>query len=231
MTVIALHGCKQAPGVTTLALALTAALHGDGGAVLVEADPQGGDLSATLGRPPTPGWVSLAAAGRHGAAVDLDAHLQPLPAGGLALLAPTEATQAEAAFRSMSERVVELAAGVSRHVVIDAGRSVAPTAADAAVLVCHPTVAGVEQARVRIDLLDTASAPVVVTISAGGPYRSDEVSAALAKPVLGPVPRDVRAVGALAGVRRSVHRTPLARFAASMVEDLLALSGSRELSW
>jgi MinD-like ATPase involved in chromosome partitioning or flagellar assembly len=232
MTVIAVHGCKQAPGVTTLTLALTAVLDGDGGAVLVEADAHGGDLSAVLGRPPTPGWVSLAAAGRHRGAVDLAVHLQALPAGGRALLAPAEPTQTEAALRSMSERVVDLAAGVGRHVVIDLGRSTEPiAAADAAILVCHPTVAGVEQARVRIDLLDTANAAVVVAISASGPYRPDEVSAVLGRPVLGPVPSDGRGVSALAGVRRNVHRTPLVRFAASMVEDLRSLAGSRELTW
>ena len=232
MTVIALHGCKQAPGVTTLTLALGAALDADGGAVVIEADPHGGDLSALLGRPPTPGWVSLAAAGRHGGAVDFDAHLQALPAGGRALLAPAEPTQTEAALRSMSERVIDLAASAGRHVVIDRGRSLEPIAgADVVILVCHATVAGVEQARVRLDLLDTARATVLVVISATGPYRTEEVSAALGQAVLGPIPRDERGVNALVGLRRNAHRSQLVRFATSMVDELRALAARRELTW
>ena len=232
MTVIALHGCKQAPGVTTLTLALGTALDPDGGAVVIEADPHGGDLSALLGRPPTLGWVSLAAAGRHGGSIDFDAHLQALPAGGRALFAPAEPTQTDAALRSMSDRVVDLAARAGRHVVVDRGRSLEPIAeADAVILVCHPTVAGVEQARVRVDLLDTGSAMVVVAISAAGPYRFEEVSAVLGRPVLGPIPRDERGVNALVGLRRHARRSPLVRFAASVVDELRTHDGIQELMW
>lgn len=229
MTVIGLHGCKQAPGVTTLALALVAALDVDGGAVLIEADADGGDLSAVLGRPPTPGWMSLAAAGRHGGAVDIEPHLQSLPAGGRALLAPADPAQTDAALRSMGDRIVELATAAGRHVVIDCGRGVsAVSGADVSILVCHPTVAGVEQARVRMDLLCAAESNVVIAISAGGPYRPEEVSEALGRTVLGPIPRDDRGVGGLAGVRRGVQRSPMVRFAASLTDEF---STSRELTW
>jgi MinD-like ATPase involved in chromosome partitioning or flagellar assembly len=232
MTVIGLHGCKQAPGVTTLALALVAALEVDGGAVLIEADYEGGDLSAVLGRPPTPGWMSLAAAGRHGGVVDLEPHLQSLPAGGRALVAPADPAQTNTALRTMGDRVVELAAGAARHVVVDLGRGVsAVSTADASILVCHPTVAGIEQARVRMDLLGAADANVVVAISAGGPYRPSEVSEALGRTVLGPIPRDDRGVGGLVGVRRGAQRSPLVRFAASVADEVRALSSDRELTW
>ncbi len=232
MTVIGLHGCKQAPGVTTLALALACALDPDGGAVLVEADSQGGDLSALLGRPPTPGWVSLAAAGRHGGPVDLDVHLQPLPGGGSALLAPAEPAQADVAFRAMGDRIVSLAASGARHAVFDMGRGTEPVpGADAVVLVCHPTVAGVEQARVRVEHLDGLTSSIAIVVSASGPYRPDEVSHALGRPVIGPIPRDARGVAGLSGGRRGLQRSPLVRFAATLAEDLRSRFGSRELTW
>jgi MinD-like ATPase involved in chromosome partitioning or flagellar assembly len=232
MTLVGLHGCKQAPGVTTIALALTAALDADGGAVLLEADAHGGDMSSLLGRPSTPGWVSLAAAGRHGGPVDVEPHLQALPGGGRVLLAPSEPTQIAAALNAVSDRVVGSAAAVSAHVVIDHGRSLVPLgAADVSVLVCHPTVAGVEQARVRLDALDAHGARVAIVVSSAGPYRADEVAGALSRPVLGAIPRDERAVSGLAGVRRAVPRAPLVRFAASLADDLRSLDGTREPTW
>lgn len=232
MTVIGMHGCKQAPGVTTLALALACALDTDGGAVVIEADSHGGDLSALLGRPPTPGWISLAAAGRHGGPVDLDAHLQPLPGGGSALLAPSEPAQADVAFRAMGDRIVDVAARSARHVIFDMGRGTEPVGgAEVSVLVCHPTVAGVEQARVRADHLDGLTSSIAIAVSASGPYRPDEVSQALGRPVVGPIPRDARGVAGLSSGRRGVHRSPLVRFAASLTEELRTRFGSRELTW
>lgn len=233
MTSIAIHGCKQAPGATTLALALVAILDADGGAVLVESDPQGGDIAAMTGRAPTPGLLSLAAAGRHGAAVDLSDHLQPLPAGGGALLAPSEPAQVAAGLAAVGPRLEALAADVACHVVVDRGRG-EPNGSDHLVLlVCHPTVAGVEQARVRSEAIARAGSDVVVAVTDAGPYRADEVAAALSIPVVGTIPRDPRAVAALTrgGGAGAARRSPLLRAAATIAAAVEQHVGSREPAW
>lgn len=231
MTVIGVHGCKQAPGVTTLTLALAAALDADGGAIVVEADAAGGDIAALLGRPATPGLVTLAAAGRNGGAVDVDAHLLPLPAGGRVLLAPSEPSRVGASLAAIGPRVVELLGGVAAHVIVDHGRGLEPGRQDVAVIVCHPTVAGVEQARVRADLLDGFGANVAIAISTVGPYRADEVASVLGRPVVAAIPWDARGAAALVGTRRVITRSPLLRAATSLGDELRALDHRREPAW
>jgi hypothetical protein len=233
VTTIGLYGCKQAPGVTTLALALVSVLDEDGGAVLVEADAQGGDLAALIGRPPLPGLLSLAAAGRNGALVDVDSHVQQLPAGGKALLAPSDPLQVAAALTAVGDRVIAMARASFRHVVVDRGRGESQVGDDLAVLVCHATLAGVEQARVRSEALEAVGADVRVVISAVGPYRADEVSAALARPVVLTIPRDPRGASGLSGDGnvRALRRAPILRAAATLAEELLKNAEAKEPSW
>src|SRR5437763_930180 len=54
----------KSAGVSTLALAVAARWPQPGAALLVEADPAGGDLAARFGLRPAPGLTSAAAAGR-----------------------------------------------------------------------------------------------------------------------------------------------------------------------
>src|SRR5262249_61331290 len=85
---IAVASVKGAPGVTTLALGL-AALWPELGAVLVECDPDGGDLAARFGHHPDPGLASLAAAARTGSrAVPLAGHVQRLAGRAPGALGP-----------------------------------------------------------------------------------------------------------------------------------------------
>jgi hypothetical protein len=234
VSVVGLYGCKQAPGVTTLALALASVLDADGGALVLEVDPQGGDIGALLGRPATPGLLTIAAAGRHGGPVDIEQHLQVLPGGGRVLLAPSDGAQVSAALRAVGQRLVTVATSVTNHVVIDHGRGLEPLdAEDLAVLVCHPTVAGVEQARIRSEQLEVAGADVAIVLSAAGPYRADEVAGALERPVLSTIPHDQRgAIGLTgAGGGAGMRRSPLVRAAASMADELRTLDDDREMAW
>jgi hypothetical protein len=229
MSAIAVYGCKQAPGVTTFALALVAVLDAQGGAILVEADPQGGDIAAMSGRPPAPGLMSLAAAGRHGSVVDLVDHVQPLPAGGTALLAPSDPVQVSAALAAIGDELVRRSRGSSTHVVLDRGRGEPLRDAETSILVCHPTVAGVEQARVRRESFALAGIDIILATSSSGPYRPDEIAGALGCPVLGAIPHDPRAASSLVdvGTVRGLRRSPLLRMASSSAEALAGL-GSQE---
>lgn len=79
---VAVASLKGSPGVTTLSLALAACWPPPLPAILLEADPAGGDLAVRMGLPPTPGTVSLAAATRRGGAPELLwQHAQRLPCG------------------------------------------------------------------------------------------------------------------------------------------------------
>ena len=157
MTTIAVIGGKGSPGATTLALALaivaTATRHGD--ALLVEADPAGGDIAARCGIPLDPGLLTLAASGRRGLDQSIvERHAQRLPCGVLALVGPTSdqhATTTLAAIGGALGRTLETA---QAPVVIDAGRwdARSPAAelvafASVALLVLRPTIEGVEHAR------------------------------------------------------------------------------------
>ena len=233
MTTLGLYGCKQAPGATTLALALAASLDEDDGAIVVEADPQGGDIAAMTGRPPTPGLLSLAAAGRNGSPVDMAGHVQMLPAGGAALVAPSDPLQVTAALAAIGDRLLTLASSGAHHVIVDRGRSDPGGAADVALLVCHPTLAGVEQARIRWEALTSLHTQVLLTITDDGPYRPDEVAAALSVPVLACIPRDPRGAAALAGRTsgRGLRRSPLLRTAATLADELRTRADATEPAW
>ena len=65
MALIVMGSVKASPGVTTAALALCVAWPTRRWAVMIEADPAGGDLVARFGLGETPDVLSLAAASRH----------------------------------------------------------------------------------------------------------------------------------------------------------------------
>ena len=126
-TAVALVSATGAPGVTTSALLLTALRPA---AVLVEADPAGGDLRANLtdptGRPLRAdlGVVSLLAAHRTASGPAdraLLAHAQHLPGGLPLLIGPGSPAQADALAPSWAQ----LTAAIGGHaglVLVDAGR-------------------------------------------------------------------------------------------------------------
>lgn len=212
MTTVALFSVKHAPGVTTAAVALAAA-YGDG-AVVVEADPAGGDIAARSRLTLEPGLLTLAAAGRRvGTALDFSPHVQSLPGGGDVVVAPVDPDLATAAITTTAPRVA--AAHGAQFTIIDCGRfSVESPArpvirsADVAVVVIEPTVAGVEHLRARVGGLDRPILGRLAALLVGDrPYGAAEVEHAVGIPVLGSLavdPRSVAAIYAGSGARRSM---------------------------
>src|SRR5438067_13781310 len=85
---VVLGSVKDAPGATTLSVGLVAGWP-QPGAVLLEADPDGGDLAARFGHHPDPGLFSLAAAARSGTGAGLlRRHVQRLRPAVDVVLAP-----------------------------------------------------------------------------------------------------------------------------------------------
>ena len=113
MALIVMGSVKASPGVTTAALALCVAWPTPRWAVMIEADPAGGDLAARFGLAETPGVLSLAAASRHARNAEaLFDHTQRLPVN--VIVGPVGATQTRVA--------VGVLAGAARGGILMGGR-------------------------------------------------------------------------------------------------------------
>jgi hypothetical protein len=202
---VALASAKHSPGVTTAAVALALAAGPRPVSLVVEADPAGGDLGARGAMSLEPGLASLAASARHGTAIDLAAHTQPLPAGPFALLAPTTPALSAGAFDSLGPRLNEALREWDGTVVVDCGRWSANSpgrgliaGADVLLVVLRPTLEGVEHARSRLDEMRAAGVASLGALLVGDrPYQPAEVEAVLGIPVAGVLPYDARGARAL----------------------------------
>ncbi|WP_218577435.1 MinD/ParA family ATP-binding protein [Phytohabitans rumicis] len=194
--------------MTTLAVGL-AALWPRPGAVLVEGDPAGGDLWARFGHHPSPGLAGLAAATVHPAAgQDLRAHLQRLPVGVDAVLAPP-GDGAAASVRMLADRgtgILRRAAG-SSTVVLDLGRLepggpnlALAGAADQVLLLARPELAELNQVGARLPWLLPRLAGRLWLVPAGsGRVPTGQITRALGVSVIGAVPHSRWGAPALAG--------------------------------
>lgn len=233
MTLIAVCSATHSPGVSTVCLALAART----GALLVEADPAGGDLAARWGLALDPGMLTLAAASRRGLTADLvERHCQVSGAGYPVLVSPPSAEQARSALFSLGSPFAACSArrhdASNSHVlgaVADCGRwdPSGPcldlvAEADTTVLVLRPSVEAVAHARSRLaSLAPIARRTVVVTIGEQ-PYAPAEISSALGGVRTIAVADDSNTAGLLAagrGIDRATRRTPLIR----SIEPLLAM--------
>lgn len=234
MTAVAIFSVKGSPGATTTALALTAAItaRGDRAALLVEADAAGGDLAPLLGRPIDPGMASLAAASRHEATrLELERHVQTLPAGGDVLLGSTDPIEMEANLGTLARRLSDLASSGQYETVIDAGRltPASPATAlveraDVALLCLRETVPAIEAVAARRGWIGGLVGDRLGLVLLGDAhYAEAEIAAATGLPVVGRLPRDHRAVPPLhGGPGPSPARSHLVRAARTLHETLVA---------
>lgn len=211
---VAVVSAKGSPGVTTLGLGLAARWpHPD--AVVVEADPAGGDLSARFGLAHEPGLAAMALAARHrGEQLDPSQWWQGLPLGAAVVLAPPGAA-ARASVEALASRGVPLLKQLAAEhavVVVDAGRwePGAPTnpllaVADVVLMVARPNLEEVGQAQARAASLRQQAGDVRLVLAGGrGPWPPGEVAAAVGLapagvPPVGVLPEDRRGAGVLAG--------------------------------
>ena len=235
---VARVSAKGSPGVTTSALLLTALLPGT---VLVEADPAGGDLRASLtdatGQPLRAdiGVVSLLAAHRTASGPadrELLAHAQHLPGGLPLLIGPGSPAQADALAPCWGQLVTAIG-GHAGFVLVDVGRlqhhpgSWALVAACAlTVVVTRPTVAAVAHTRDLLVQLRSRGATAAVLV-VGNEREHREVTDALTPgPWIERVPNDPDAAAQLlsGAWSRRLDRSPLlagGRHAARQLHDTL----------
>ena len=233
MTSVAICSAKHSPGATTLALALAAR----SGAMLIEADPSGGDLAARWGLSLDPGLLTLAAASRRGLDSDLiERHTQITEAGYRLLAAPPSAEQCRsallslgAAFASTVRTRVSETASEGLDSVADCGRwdPNGPSVdlvreADVALLVLRPSIETVAHTRSRLASLVPLARMTVVVCIGNRPYDPAEVSAALGDAPTLAIADDRSGADHLAGGRgidRVLRRTSLVR----SLDPLLAM--------
>jgi hypothetical protein len=225
VTGVALLAAKGSPGVTTTAVLLAAVWPAP--AVLLEADPAGGDLRCwyadAAGQPLRPdlGVVSLLAghqAARMTGTSGLAAHTQTLPGGLPVVVGPSSPVQAEA----LRGAWPQLAAAITAHdadVLVDLGCCRGPDsqvtdpvlgACDQVLLVCRGSVASVLHTRDLLAQLQQRSTAEVLLI--GTAADRDDVARALGAPrdQVHLLPHDAAAAAALAGAwTRKLDRSPL----------------------
>lgn len=219
---IAVASVKGAPGVTTLALGL-AALWPEPGAVLVECDPDGGDLAARFGHHPDPGLASLAAAARGGSrVVSLAEHVQRVAVGANVVLAPP-GDGAAAAVQTLTYSGSEVLrrAAAEQTVVVDLGRLARggpglalAAAADHLLVVTGGQLAEATQVQARLEWLRPELSGRLWLVKAGeGGYRSTELARDLGVQVIWDLPQSRLGAGALCGQLRvpNWRRLKLAR--------------------
>jgi len=219
---VALVSAKGSPGVTTVALGLAARWPAPD-AVLVEADPAGGDLVTRFGLYHKPGLSTMALAARDTTADPEPASwVQRLPCEVPAVLA-APGSAAAASLATMGERGARMLRLLAEHypaVVVDAGRWQPDSpadpllvAADVVLLVVRPVPDEIRQADVRIGGLRKLGSDVrLVLVGGRGTWPPDEIAQALAAPVAQLVPADWHGAGVLSGrlvLRRGWARTGL----------------------
>lgn len=219
---------KGSPGATTLALTLARHLAMKEETVLVDADPDGGDLAALLGLSVSPGLVSLAAAGRHHFSPDeLPFHLQSTFPALDVLAAPSSPEQATSSLRSLGTPFAETL--VASNSVADVGRWRPGSdardlvhEAQTTLLVIHPTLVGVSHARFMLEDLSRLCHHVVVVCRGNRPYDTEAVASALGCDSVFAIPVD-RAGAAMASSgtsERWVQRSPLGRAVCALLDAL-----------
>jgi len=234
---------------TTTAVALAAGWPADDDAVLVEADPTGGDLAAWFDLPVTPSLSTVVTRVLDGAWPDIERHTR-LAANGLRLLpAPARAAEAaQAVGESARALVPSLAALRSPVTIADVGRLPSTPssnpfvgAASVTVLVHRQATQSAGAAAVRLQRLadqleglSSAARTVVVAVVGTRPFAPDEIERFLADVGGASVvslpddPLSAAVFGGRTGVsERRLARLPLMRAArdlAAVVERSLAPS-------
>lgn len=220
---VGIVSAKGAPGVTTLALALASV----SGGVAVELDPSGGSVECWLGPCGEPGLVSAVRRTRAGWPLS-SLVVEPVP-GCRVLVAPTAGSLAESTIAEAEGRWSATLGEVPGMVWVDAGRWAGSqrtagriVGLDAVLMVCPPTIEGVEAARWLVPPLRSIGARVELVVVDDRPYGPAEAASAAGVPLAGCVAWDRKGVSSLfqSGDRGFWRRSSLARSASQVVARL-----------
>jgi MinD-like ATPase involved in chromosome partitioning or flagellar assembly len=224
MALVVFGSIHGAPGVSTLVASLALSWPEGQRPLVVEADPDGGTLAASLGLAPAPGLLELVARSRSGFdPAGIEATVQPLGRGDV-VVCPASADQTLAALKAMGPGLPRhLAARAGYDVLVDVGRLrpgsealVFAAAAELLVVMVEPALATLGVLAARVTGLRERAELVIVLRGDGYPVR--EIEAALDVEVLATVPDNRRATANLGAARL---RSPYWRAAASLAETIV----------
>ena len=230
----ALVSAKGAPGVTTSALAIAA--EWPRAAVVVDADPSGGDVAAGLGRGAWPEGCHLLELVAQCRTTPLDVALRalvvrtgdhaPLALAGLGSPAQTPVVPWSSLGRGLARLTsVDVVCDLGRYLHGASSREFLD-ACDRIVVVTRSTLPATRAAARLVDLLRDgmpASRIGIVVVAPGGPYAAEDIAEGCQTPLVGEMPDDPRTAavwsrGAPAG--RGLSRSPLQRAARRVAEAL-----------
>jgi MinD-like ATPase involved in chromosome partitioning or flagellar assembly len=210
MPLLAVTYVKGRPGVTTTALGLAAVAPAEARAVVVEADPAGGDLMRRLDLAATPSLVDLAAAARGATSADgaLATGTQAATIGDVGVpvvVAPAGGAQTRAALPELTGTGRAVLATPDRLVIADCGRlalgsPVWPVLRLADVVLVMARARTDELAHLRevlADLVDIGAGRLVVLLAAGSVYSAADVAEVLTAHVVEELARDPNVIGVL----------------------------------
>jgi hypothetical protein len=242
MSVFAFGSAKGSPGVTTSVLALAAGWPAGRRVLVVECDPDGGDVASWLRLASEPGLVTYAAqARRQLQALSLWDHTQQLPGPGRipVLVAPVAAGQTRAALTALGP--AELGAALTGlrgvDVLVDCGR-VGPGSplgpllgqASVTVLVTRPALGQLAHLQALVAALDDGACAAVLLIG-DRPYGPTEIATALSAPVAGVLDVDPRGAATLCdqhGGLWTLARSGLLRSARHLARHLVTCTGAEQ---
>lgn len=234
MRIVTLASVRGSPGVTTTSMLLASTMEG---AVVVEADLDGGVIAVRYGLGREPGLTTMAAAGSADPG-GWGVHAQT--AGGVPVLVGPDAPGACASlWRTAGERITHALAAADGVAVVDAGRLRSPVpvvaASDLVALLVRPVAEHlVGLSHLLPTVRQTVRGQVVVALVGAGPYRVEEVERSLGVRVLGALPEDRAAAEALltgGGSWRGLSRSRLVRATTTLGAALTAaLTGYQEVA-
>jgi MinD-like ATPase involved in chromosome partitioning or flagellar assembly len=230
---------KGSPGVTTFSVALAARWPAPARALLVEADPSGGDIATRFSLASAPGLVSLAAAARRSTEPGLVwQHAQALPGGLPVVAAPPDTDRARAALSALTpDTGVSILRAVADRleaaVIVDCGRIDPGTpampivrAADVLVLLSRAHADDLAHLVLRLPAVGRwCRRPVLLLVGDG--YPTADVARELGVPPLGRIPNDPRGAAVLCGRPSQLRRggpshSALGRFAHKVAQVLVS---------
>ncbi len=232
MSLVSLGSAHGSPGVTTTALALAATWPEHRRCLLVEADPFGGVIVARYGLGDTPGFSSLAAAGRRGLEDDVVwRHAQQLPGGIRVLVGPASADEAYAVLRDLAGAFAAWSAAHTEvDVIVDCGRlalgfpAVGPLLEVGGLMVLtRSTLDQLRPSAHRVMSLRDSGVDASLLLVGDQTYGAHEVTVTLGVPVAGVVAWDPRAAAVLTGTQgavRDLRRSPLVRSVGTLADRL-----------
>lgn len=217
---------KGAPGVTRLAMTLTALWPGGASPTFVEADAAGGTIAGRFGLDASPSLTTLAAAVFPSAQdVRIGDHTQQLPGGLPVVAAPTDPASVRAAIEDLAASgglLDQAAEDADTVLVLDCGRldpdRLSPVVflADEVLLVVCPRAEVVGPLSACIKSLRSAEVETRLVLRGGG-YDAGEMSRALGVEVAGRLPEAPES-GLFASSRRTAYARAVQKIALSVAK-------------